>query len=342
MPITDQPSALRTSARNCTGIVKIRGTIPHGTLRASDGTRPTANQIRATLDDKPIDTFDDLFEPFDLEGRPGEEAGEERPQRRPLSHSTRSRSASGAEESAPRSAVPCPSCGSPNPPLNRHCESCGARLVRGSMPVAPQPMLRTTAGARALMVLAAVILTVAVLALVVNVFRDGEDSSAATSSSTTSTTTATLNIVELQPIRADCSSELASYPCSALYDDDPTNSWNATEGGVGTEITFFFSPPVQITEMFIHNLEEEERFMRNARMKGVEIVIDDLPQATVEELLDTNEPQRVQIRSLRTSSLTLRITSAYPGQSFDGREPFRELAAQEITFYGRVSPEVGG
>lgn len=285
--------------------------------------------------DQPIEHFDGLFEPFDLEGEPA--AGEARQPR-----SVRTESVRGTPPATPGpGAVPCPSCGTPNPRTNRHCESCGARLTQAPLPVAPQPMLRTTAGARALMVLAGVILTVVVLALLFNVFG-GEEEAASTTSSTTTTTTATLNIVELTPIRADCSSELASFPCSALYDDDPDNSWNATEGGVGTEITFFFSPPVQITEMFIHNLEDEERFMRNARMKGIEIVIDDLPQATVTELLDTNDPQRVQIRSLRTSSLTVRITSAYPGQSWNGLEPFRELATREITFYGRVSPDVAG
>lgn len=284
--------------------------------------------------DQPIEHFDDLLEPFDLEAGPGDEARQPR--------AVRTEAVRGTPPATPGpGAVPCPSCGTPNPRTNRHCESCGARLTQAPLPVAPQPMLRTTAGARALMVLAGVILTVVVLALVFNVFG-GEEEAASTTSSTTTTTTATLNIVELAPIRADCSSELADFPCSALYDDDPDNSWNATEGGVGTEITFFFSPPVQITEMFIHNLENEERFMRNARMKGIEIVIDDLPQATVTELLDTNDPQRVQIRSLRTSSLTVRITSAYPGQSWNGLEPFRELAAREITFYGRVSPEVTG
>ena len=45
---------------------------------------------------------------------------------------------------------------------------------------------------------------------------------------------------------------------------------------------------------------------------------------------------------MRTSSLTVRITSAYPGQSWNGLEPFRELATREITFYGRVSPDVAG
>jgi len=206
------------------------------------------------------------------------------------------------------------------------------------LPVAPQPLLRTTAGARALMVLAGVILVVALLALAVNVFR-GRGDTAAESSSTTTTTSVPLDIVQLRPIRVHCTSELVDYPCSALTDDDPDNSWNARDGGVGVVVTFLFSPPVQISEVYIHNLEDQERFLRNARMKGVEIVIDDLPQATIFELADSNEPQRVSLRSLRTSSVQLTITSAYPGQSFEGREPFRELAAQEILFYGRVSPD---
>jgi len=201
-------------------------------------------------------------------------------------------------------------------------------------------MLRTTAGARALMVLAGVILTVALLALAVNVFKGGDGPPESTTSSTT--TQPDLAIAKLQPIRGDCTSELPSFPCSALTDDDPDNSWNAEAGGVGTSITFLFSPPVQIAEVIFYNLEDTERFTRNARIKGIEIAIDDLPQSTIAELEDSNEPQRVQVRSLRTSSVTITITSAYPGQTYEGREPFRELALQEIAFYGRVSPETTG
>jgi hypothetical protein len=283
-----------------------------------------------------VSSNDDDFEPFvlDDDGARDDDAPRTRTIRNPVPTS--------ADDLPPQGeVVACPSCHSHNPPYNRHCEACGARIDQAPMPVAPQPMLRTTAGARALMVLAGVIFTVAVLALAVNVFRSGEDTVAATSSTTT-TTQPTLNIVQLQPIRARCSSELPSYPCQALIDDDPGNSWNATEGGIGTEITFLFSPPVQITEMFIHNLEEEERFLRNARIKGITVTLDDLQQATVTELEDSNEPQRIQLRSLRTSSVTIKIDSAYPGQTYDGREPFRELATQEILFYGRVAPDVSG
>ena len=275
------------------------------------------------------DAFDDLFEPFDLEEGPPQ-------QQQPQGQASREQAA----VPGPGYALPCPSCGSPNPPDNRHCEACGARITQARMPVAPQPMLRTTAGARALMVLAGVILTVAALALVVNVFRSGDSTAGETT--TTTTTSIPLEVKQLIPAQTICSSELTGFPCEALTDDDPTNRWNATEGGVGAEITLLFTPAVQITEIFIDNVRDEEAFRRNARIKGVEISTDDLVQSRFEELDDTNEPQKIRVESIRTFSLTLTITSTYPGQTYEGKEPFPELATQQITVYGRVSPDAAG
>jgi hypothetical protein len=156
----------------------------------------------------------------------------------------------------------------------------------------------------------------------------------------TSTTATVLDMVQLQPIRLDCTSQLDSFPCSALIDDDPDNFWNARNGGVNAVLTFIFSPPVQILEVTFQNLADDERFRRNARIKGIEITLDDLPQAIITELEDTNAPQRVQLRSLRTSRLTITITSAYPGQMYEGHEPFAELALAEVQFWGRLAPEI--
>jgi hypothetical protein len=281
----------------------------------------------------PNDPFDDLFEPFDPSR--GQPSG-----RQPVP----------VEATDPGATTPegthvyCAACGNPNHPSNRHCEMCGARISRSQTPVAPQPMLRTTAGARALVVLSSIVLSVALLAIVINQFGGGgEDETASTSS--TSTTLAAVPIGDLTPIRVDCTSELDAFPCTALIDDDPTNRWNATpdSGIVGAELTFFFSPPVQITEVFLTNVTDDEGFARNARIRGLEIEIDDLAQTTIVELDDTNEePQRIQIRSLRTSSVTMTITSAYPGATFEGKEPFQELALQAIQFFGRVAPEPSG
>jgi hypothetical protein len=285
------------------------------------------------MDDDRNDQFNNLFEPFSLEGEiDSSDPGMAPPQRPPSTGEQIVAAAATAE-------VYCAACGSPNIASNRHCEQCGARLQRTQTPVAPQPMLRTTAGARALVVLSAIVLGVALLALVINLFGGG-DAEVADAPVSTVTTLASLPIGELTPIRADCTLTLPSFPCDALIDDDATNRWNASDGGIGAELTFFFSPPVQITEMFLINIDDDEGFTRNARIKGIEVVIDDLSQSTIVELDDTNsEPQRIQIRSLRTSSLTITISSAYPGASFDGKEPFQELALQEVQFYGRVAPE---
>jgi hypothetical protein len=278
------------------------------------------------MDDDSIDSFDDLFEPFGLEG---ESTKDPNPQRR--QSTPRSTPATTAVEGA----VACVSCGAPNHPDNRHCERCGARLARSQMPVAPQPMLRTTAGARALIVLASVVLGVAILALLVNMFSGGGGGTTETTN-TTPTSLPTTPIGPLTPIAVDCnppSSEL--FPCEALIDGDPATSWNAIDGGIGVEITFLFAPPAQITEMIIQNVEDECRFLRNHRMKGIEVSINDLTQTIVKELDDSRDLQRVDIRSIGTSSLTIRINSGYPGQTCDGKEPYFEMAAQDVYFFGR-------
>jgi hypothetical protein len=284
--------------------------------------------IPVRMDDDSIDSFDDLFEPFGLEGKPDKEPAAQRRQSAPRS----SRSPSPVE-----GAVACGSCGAPNDPDNRHCERCGARLARSQMPVAPQPMLRTTAGARALIVLASVVLGVAILALVVNLLSSGGGGTNETTT-TTPTSLATTPIGPITPIRVNCTSELTSFPCDALIDGNPATSWNATDGGVGVEITFLFAPPVQITEMIIQNVEDECRFLRNARIDGIEVSIDDLTQTIVKNLDDSREPQRIGIRSIETTRLTIRITSGYPGQTCDNKEPFPEMAAQDIEFFGRPTP----
>ncbi|MFQ5948879.1 MAG: hypothetical protein ACE5KX_08470, partial [Acidimicrobiia bacterium] len=226
--------------------------------------------------DDPTDTFDDLFEPFELGDEPPELEDEPpEPAARP-----RRQAPPPETEEPPRPAM-CPSCGTENPPYNRHCEACGARIAQGPLPVAPPPMLRTTPGARALMVLAGVILVVALLALLVNVFRGGDNAPAAEPTVTTAVPAPPLAIEELKPIRVDCSSELPGWPCDALIDEDPTNYWNAINGGEDAEIKFFFTEPVQITEILVHNPTDEEDFLRNFRINGLEIAIDDLGQLTI-------------------------------------------------------------
>ena len=94
--------------------------------------------------------------------------------------------------------------------------------------------------------------------------------------------------------------------------------------------------------MIIYNVEDEERFHRNARVEGLEIHLSDLPQGIIEQLENTNEGQRIELRGIRTSSVIITITDAFPGETWNGNAPYPELAIQEIEFFGRVSPDPGG
>jgi len=282
------------------------------------------------LDDEKIDSFDDLFEPFDLDEPPppGEQA--EAPPENPVDDTP---------------GVTCPSCGSPNPAHNRHCEYCGARISQGPLPVAPQPMLRTTAGARALMVLAGVILAVALIALLVNLFSgsDGETAAdTATDDTATSESIPLPAIEELVVADVVASSELPGFPASALVDTDPLNSWNDTQEGGQPTLTFNFATPVQITQITVQNVTDEERFHRNYRIEAYEIEIDDLPTVTSGTLSDTNESQTITVPSVQTTQLTLKVITTYPAESWDGKIPFRELALQEVKFFGREADAATG
>ena len=67
---TVHPSVDLTVARNCTAIATIHGTILGRNRAALMQSGRDPEQVDHTVDDKPIDAFDDLFEPFELEGEP--------------------------------------------------------------------------------------------------------------------------------------------------------------------------------------------------------------------------------------------------------------------------------
>ena len=199
-------------------------------------------------------------------------------------------------------------------------------------------MVRNTAAGRALMVLAGVILTVVVVAILVDVFRGGSDGATDTTTATTSgvTTIPTQAIVELDVASVVASSELPGFPASALIDSNSDNSWNDTQESGQPFLTFTFAQPVQITQIQIQNITDEERFIRNFRISDYEVTIDDLPTVTSGTLEDDNSPQTIPIPSLETRELTLRVINQYAAQPFEGKLPFRELAVQEVKFFGRV------
>ncbi|MFZ0492054.1 MAG: discoidin domain-containing protein [Acidimicrobiia bacterium] len=233
----------------------------------------------------------------------------------------------------------CPSCGAANPSTNRHCEQCGARLSQGPLPVAPQPIIRTTAGARALVIILGTIAVVALLAFLVNSIFGGKNGTATQSTTTSTSTTALPTAVDIPVITETCSSELNDkFSCAKLFDDDPETYWNdASAKGVGAAITVTFPQAYKLTQIIFTNVADDTKFKMNYKVKGYEITLDDAPGAPViGSLNDSNaRPQGVLVDSLGTTQVTITITSTYPSVSVDGATPYNELALAGIQFVGR-------
>lgn len=134
--------------------------------------------------DKDGEKFDDLFEPFELEEYDDAAAG-------PAPTTTAAPIRVSPESTQSAASVRCPSCGAENPEHNRHCEQCGARISQGPLPVAPPPMMRSTPGARALTVLAGVVLLVVLVAVVLNMLGGDENPTATPDETTTTAGTGT-------------------------------------------------------------------------------------------------------------------------------------------------------
>ncbi|MGA9596711.1 MAG: hypothetical protein WBV06_11160 [Acidimicrobiia bacterium] len=277
---------------------------------------------------KDNDSFDDLFKPFELDDGPPPPGSEPPP---PAPAQERNQTTTPVEQ------IPCPSCGAFNPTYNRHCEQCGARLTKEPLPVAPAPMVRATPGGRALSVLAAAVLLVALIALVVNVFRGGGgDETTTTTTSTTSTTLA--DLVEITPTEATATAQIsASFSAANLYDNDFSTEWQAPHGADLT-LTFRFAQPVRLDHLEIFNISDETRFERNYRINGYKINMDDLPGIDIRNTLkdEPGGPQTIDLPSIGTTSLTIEILSTYASQAVNGEVAFDEIAVAEVKFYGNT------
>lgn len=297
------------------------------------------------------DQFDELFEPFELGDTPATSDASETPDaeitetfdpplvppstpqtgEQPVHHDHVT------TEGAVGDVVGCPSCGAQNPAYNHHCERCGSRLSEDPMPVAPAPQSRSSAGGRALGVLAAVVLLVALVALTMNIFRGGEAEQAGPDTSSSSTTTTVLvPTVELFAASASASSQVAeSFGPDNLIDGNPETRWNDdSQRGVGAWLEFTFATPVQIREIVLQNVTDNEKFKQNYKIQGYTITVNDLNVPISGRLANSNEPQTVKIASLETFTLRIEVTTTHPAEPVDDKPPFDELALEAVQFFG--------
>lgn len=241
----------------------------------------------------------------------------------------------------------CPSCGAVNPARNRHCEECGARLRQGPLPVAPRPAVQATAGVRAAIAIASILLLVVVVAIVVNAVTGPgvtATTTAATGASGSSTTSQPTD--EPREIKGDeivnvtCAPKAiaSKFKCTNLSDESASTEfqmdWSTIEPGESLKIVISFNQEMVLTRLDWTNITNEDRFSRNYRAKSVEAEVDDLAAPFNIEIKDEPGRQQHQFRSNGTAQVTLTIRNVYRGEVVGSQEPFKELAIAEITFIG--------
>jgi len=115
--------------------------------------------------------------------------------------------------------------------------------------------------------------------------------------------------------------------------------WQVGQEGVGATVTFFFEQPVSLERIEFLNLADPEGFRRNFRIRDIRIIPDDTTRAVVTALQDIQELQVIPIQTTSTLSLRIEVTSTFPAEAVGDLSPFKELAIQDIAFFGQV---VGG
>ncbi|MGI9609992.1 MAG: hypothetical protein ACR2NL_06830, partial [Acidimicrobiia bacterium] len=191
---------------------------------------------------------DGNYEEFDLGDEPPVEAPE------------------GEEAPEPRRTTTCPSCGALNPPTNRHCQECGARLSQKALPTAPRPAVQATAGVRAALAISGLLFLVIIVALVFNwIGGDGTTDTTIEAATTTSQTVAELGPIEV--LSSECTPEgIGAFVCDNLTAGiglEYQITWEDLAEGENVVIRLTFRQPMTVTRVDWSNLEDATRFKQN-------------------------------------------------------------------------------
>ena len=146
--------------------------------------------------------------------------------------------------------------------------------------------------------------------------------------------------MEITPTEVNASSEIAaSFGDSNLIDGDLESEWQAGHDATPLILEFRWAQPVQIEYIEIYNIADQNRFLRNYRIDGYEITVDDLPGVSIRKNLDNEAggPQKIDIASIETTLLTIEVLSDYPSQALSGEIAFNELVVAEVRFFGTNS-----
>lgn len=243
--------------------------------------------------------------------------------------------------------VVCPSCGTTNLAGNRHCEECGARLSQGPLPAAPRPAVQATAGVRAVVAIAGLLLGVILIALMFRIFGGGDPTTTTTlATDTTSTTAAPVEVDVLEPLSVTCSVEgIGSFVCNNLIagpDSLYQINWPQLEADGGQlTITLRFRTAVAISRIDWTNIQNDDiRFRRNYRARALTISSDDTVTDVQADLQNVPGTQEIAFSSLTTFQVTLTVDSVWNAELVD-EQVFTELAIADIQVLGRPAVTTG-
>ena len=268
-------------------------------------------------------TSDGNYEEFNLDNPPRDEAPR----------------APGPSE---QGAVSCPSCGASNPPSNRHCQECGARLRQGPLPTAPRPAVQATAGVRAALAISALLFAVVVVAVLFNVFSGGDTPSSTTLAASSSTSPTSQELAPIEPIAVECDPPgIGSFVCDNLISGSDAEYQVTVEDlaeGDNVVIRLTFREPMSVTRIDWSNIADPTRFKQNYRAHGIVMNAQDALTTVPKQLEDTPGTIPIEFAAINTNWIEITIESFYTAEVTEGNV-FTELAIQEITVIGRPTNE---
>ncbi|MGW6574463.1 NADase-type glycan-binding domain-containing protein [Streptomyces sp. NPDC054945] len=231
------------------------------------------------------------------------------------------------------SGVPCPACGTPNPPDRRFCRRCATPLTPTTT-AAPLPWWRTvwplrrrTRGGsgrttRFLVVLAVVLALCAGGFLLLpagrHLIEDTRDKLG--------------KAKEVTATRVEASAELPGHPVGDSTDGLNNRYWGAP--GLGASATYTFAEPFRLVDVIITNgaSASPEEYARQARALRIDMEVTTRDGRKVHKRLDLSDKPGPQTFPTGISdALTVRLTLDAPA----GAAPDRHLALAEVEFFRR-------
>lgn len=242
-----------------------------------------------------------------------------------------------------RGGVSCPSCGASNPPSNRHCQECGARLRQGPLPTAPRPAVQATAGVRAALAISALLFGVVVIAILFNVFSGEETVTSTTEVASSSTLTTSADLAPIDVLSVECLPPgIGSFICENLTsgsDAEYQVNFEEIAEGENIVIRLTFVQGMSITRIDWSNLTDPVRFKQNYRAHGIVVNAEEALTPVQFQLDDTPGTTEIDFAAMDADWIEITIETAYIAEVQEGNV-FTELAIDEITVIGRpTTPE---